>query len=102
VESTVYVNKAARGRGVGRQLLSALIAQCEAGGWRQMVAVIGGSDNAASIGLHGSMGFAHRGVMQAVGFKHGDWVDTVVMQRPLGEGSRTLPEWGARHDQGRY
>lgn len=92
VESSVYVDGAARGQGVGRLLLTRLIARCEAAGWRQMVAVIGGSGNAASIGLHRAMGFDHRGVMQAVGFKHGAWVDTIVMQRALGAGSGALPD----------
>ena len=91
VESTVYVRKQARGSGVGRALVARLLEVCEAGPWRQIVAVIGDSDNAASIGLHAALGFEHRGVMRGVGFKLGRWVDTVVMQRALGDGDAELP-----------
>ena len=69
--------------GIGRALLAALIARCEAGDWRQMIAVIGDSANAASIGLHAALGFRHVGTLQAVGFKFGRWVDSVLMQRAL-------------------
>ena len=92
VEDSVYVDKAAMGKGVGRALLSALIARCEAGRWRQMVAVIGDSGNVASIRLHESLGFRLVGTLGAVGFKMGRWVDSVLMQRELGAGDRTLPE----------
>ena len=92
VEDSVYIARAARGTGVGRALLTRLLAECEARGLRQMVAVIGNSGNAGSIALHRSLGFAEVGVLGSVGFKHGRWIDVVIMQRPLGPGDRTLPE----------
>lgn len=91
VEDSVYLAPEAAGRGIGRALLSALILRCEASGYRQMVAVIGDSANAASIGLHRSLGFEPVGVLRAAGFKFGRWVDSVLMQRALGEGSGSLP-----------
>ena len=91
VENSVYVAQDMQGRGVGRALLATLIARCEAGPWRQMVAVIGDSRNAGSIALHERLGFRLVGRLEAVGFKHGRWVDTVLMQRPLGDGGRRLP-----------
>ena len=91
VENSVYVDPGWRGQGVGRALLSALIERCEAGPWRQMIAVIGDSENAGSIGLHTSLGFRQVGVIQSVGFKLGRWVDTVMMQRALGQGDKTPP-----------
>ncbi|MFG1293383.1 GNAT family N-acetyltransferase [Xanthobacter versatilis] len=92
VENSIYVAPAAQGRGVGRALLEALIAACEAAGFRQMVAVIGDSANAGSIGLHRACGFADIGILPATGLKFGRWIDTVLMQRPLGQGSDTVPE----------
>lgn len=92
VENSVYVAEGLGGRGIGRTLLGALIARCEAGPWRQMIAVIGNSGNQASINLHKSLGFAMVGTLSAVGFKHGRWVDTVLMQRAVGAGSGTLPQ----------
>lgn len=91
IENSVYVADGMGRRGIGRLLLSALIERCEAGKWRQMVAVIGNSGNAGSIALHRSLGFQPVGTLRAVGFKFGGWVDTVLMQRELGGGSRTLP-----------
>ncbi len=91
IENSVYVAPGHRGEGVGHALLSALIERCEQGPWRQMIAVIGDTGNAGSIRLHASLGFRKVGVVQSVGFKHGRWVDTVIMQRELGEGDRTLP-----------
>jgi phosphinothricin acetyltransferase len=91
LEDSVYVRPGCEGRGVGRLLLAELIARCEAGPWRQMLAVIGDSGNAASIGLHRRLGFADAGLLRAVGFKFGRWVDTVLMQRPLNEGQDALP-----------
>lgn len=90
IEDSVYVAEGMQGRGIGRALLSALITRCEAGPWRQMIAVIGNSDNAGSIALHYNLGFRHAGTLEAVGFKLGRWVDTVLMQRALGPGSGTL------------
>ncbi len=91
VEDSVYVAPGAVGHGFGRQLLTRLVAECERLGYRQMLAVIGDSANAASIELHRACGFAHSGTLLSVGFKFGRWVDSVVMQRPLGQGDRTLP-----------
>jgi len=87
VENSIYVAAEAHGRGVGRALLKALIARCTDQGFRLMVAVIGDSDNAASIGLHAACGFAPAGLLPNVGWKHGRWVDSVLMTRPLGEGA---------------
>lgn len=91
VENSVYVREGLRGRGVGRALLGALIGRCEQGPWRQMVAVIGDTGNAASIGLHEAFGFRRAGTLRAVGFKFGRWVDSVIMQRPLGAGDLSGP-----------
>lgn len=91
LENSVYVAEGLAGRGIGRALLAALIARCEAGPWRQMIAVIGNSGNAASITLHKSAGFEPVGVLRSVGFKHGRWVDVVLMQRALGPGDRAAP-----------
>lgn len=91
-ENSVYVAPDANRGGVGRALLAALIARCEAQGLRLMVAVIGDSGNAPSIGLHRSLGFEHAGLLKATGWKHGRWVDTVLMTRPLGPGAMTSPE----------
>lgn len=91
VEDSIYLGEGLGGRGIGRLLLSALIAACEQGPWRQMVAVIGDSGNAASIALHARAGFRMTGTLEAVGFKLGRWVDTVLMQRPLGPGRDSPP-----------
>lgn len=91
VEDSVYIADGLAGRGIGTALLRGLIARCEAGPWRQMLAVIGDSDNAGSIRLHSSLGFATVGTLPNVGFKFGRWVDSVVMQRALGHGGRTQP-----------
>ena len=78
--------------------MSVLIERCAAQGYRQMVAVIGGSDQWPSIGLHAALGFSKVGALPAIGFKFGAWVDTVLMQRPLGEGADTPPaEIGGKH-----
>jgi phosphinothricin acetyltransferase len=91
LEDSVYVRDGCAGRGIGHMLLAELITRCERGPWRQMVAVIGDSANAASIGLHRKLGFREIGTLEAVGFKFGRWVDSVLMQRPLGQGSKTQP-----------
>ncbi len=91
VENSVYADLEMTGRGVGRALLSELITTCEALGLRQMIAIIGDSGNAASIGLHAALGFEQTGILRGVGFKAGRWVDTVIMQRVLGDGESTLP-----------
>lgn len=86
VENSVYVAPDAQGRGAGRALLSRLVAEAEALGFRQMIAVIGDSENHASIRLHAALGFAHAGALRAVGWKHERWLDSVLMQRALGAG----------------
>jgi len=91
VEDSVYVAKEALGRNVGNALVSELIERCTALGFRQMIAVIGDSANHASIRLHARFGFRHAGTLEAIGFKLGRWVDSVLMQRALGEGASTLP-----------
>jgi L-amino acid N-acyltransferase YncA len=92
VENSVYVRPDQAGRGLGRRLLEELITQATASGFRQMVAVIGDSHNAASIALHAACGFRPVGVLTAVGWKHGTWLDTVLMQRALGPGDARPPE----------
>jgi L-amino acid N-acyltransferase YncA len=91
VEDSVYIDPTCTGRGIGRRLLRAVIDTCEKANFRQMIAVIGDSANAASIGLHRGCGFERMFVFVGTGFKHGRWVDTVFMQRALGEGDRSLP-----------
>jgi L-amino acid N-acyltransferase YncA len=92
VEDSVYVAPAALRRGLGRALLAELVVRCAALGYRQMVAVIGDSDNAGSVGVHRALGFAEAGRLPAVGFKFERWVDIVLMQRALGPGDASLPE----------
>jgi L-amino acid N-acyltransferase YncA len=91
VENSVYLQPDIHRRGIGLQLLQRLIAECEARGYRQMIAVIGDSANASSIGVHTKCGFQMIGTHPNVGFKFGRWLDTVMMQRALGEGGSTLP-----------
>jgi L-amino acid N-acyltransferase YncA len=91
VEDSVYIAAEAQGRGVGRALLQALIEAAEARGYRQMIAVIGDSEQTASVTLHAALGFAFIGTFSNVGFKFGRWLDTVLMQRPLGPGSTATP-----------
>jgi phosphinothricin acetyltransferase len=92
LEDSVYVAPGLGGRGVGGALLAALIARCEAGRWRLMVAIIGDSGNAASIALHRRYGFEPVGTLRSVGFKFGRWVDTPIMQRALGPGDSLPPD----------
>jgi phosphinothricin acetyltransferase len=89
VENSVYVHSDMHGRGIGRALLEEVIVQSAARGYRQMVAVIGDSANAASIALHRASGFEMVGTLRSVGWKHGRWLDTVLMQRALGAGDTT-------------
>jgi L-amino acid N-acyltransferase YncA len=91
IEDSVYVAPKFQRQGLGRLLLARLIEAAETRGFRQMIAVIGDSANAGSIALHAAAGFRGIGVVQAVGFKHGRWLDTVLMQRPLGRGDATAP-----------
>jgi L-amino acid N-acyltransferase YncA len=94
VENSVYLQPDIHRRGIGRQLLQRLIAESEARGYRQMIAVIGDSANAGSIGVHTRCGFQMIGTHPNVGFKFGRWLDTVMMQRALGDGADTLPAEG--------
>lgn len=91
VENSVYIDPTMQRRGIARALMGALIEGCTAAGARQMVAVIGDSANAASIGLHARLGFRPAGALPSVGYKFGRWVDSVIMTRPLGEGDRSAP-----------
>jgi phosphinothricin acetyltransferase len=92
VENSVYVSPAAHRLGVGRALLAELVAIAERLGFRQMIAVIGDSGNAGSIGLHRALGFTFCGTIHSVGYKHGRWLDSVIMQRALGPGDTTPPD----------
>jgi L-amino acid N-acyltransferase YncA len=94
VEDSIYVDPNAVGRGVGRRLLERLLEACAACGCRQMVAVIGDTDNRASIGLHEACGFTRVGTLPSVGFKFGRWVDSVLMQRGLADSDRSPPGAG--------
>ena len=91
VENSVYLRPAIHRRGVGFQLMQRLIAECEARGYRQMIAVIGDSAQRPSIALHEACGFKYVGTLEAVGFKFGRWLDSVLMQRALGQGAETSP-----------
>ena len=92
VENSVYLRPEAAGRGLGTRLLDALIAACATRGFRQMVAVVGDSANLASIRLHERLGFRPVGVLRSVGYKHGRWLDTVLLQRALGTGDAAPPD----------
>ncbi len=87
IEDSIYLHPGYLRRGIGAKLLDELVRQCERGGWRQLIAVIGDSGNAASIRLHETAGFRHIGVFQSVGWKFSRWLDTVLMQRQLGPGN---------------
>ncbi|WP_112661828.1 GNAT family N-acetyltransferase [Microvirga flavescens] len=91
VEDSIYVAEEARRQGVGRKLLEALISECEAQDFRLMVAVIGDEESHGSIGVHKSLGFEHVGIFKGIGYKHGRWLSTVLMQRPLGPGVSQPP-----------
>jgi L-amino acid N-acyltransferase YncA len=91
VEDSVYVAPEFHRKGIGRLLLTRLVTQAEALGFRQMIGVIGDSANTASVAVHAAVGFRLIGTFQSIGFKHGRWLDTVVMQRQLGPGDATPP-----------
>ena len=91
VENSIYLKPAIHRRGIGLLLLQRLLRECEARGYRQVVAVIGDSANAGSIGVHGKCGFQMIGTHPNVGLKFGRWLDTVMMQLALGEGATTVP-----------
>ena len=90
-EDSIYVKQGEQRKGVGRAILKELIARCEALNYRQLSAVIGDSANAASIGVHASLGFVRAGLLRSTGYKFGRWVDSVYMQLPLGTGDGTKP-----------
>jgi L-amino acid N-acyltransferase YncA len=91
LEDSIYIDQAEVGRGLGRALLTSLLDRCTELGYRQMIAVIGGSATWPSLRLHSGLGFTRIGVLPAVGFKFGHWVDIVLMQRALGPGATTAP-----------
>lgn len=91
LEDSIYVKDSHHRKGIGRAILVELILRCEQLNYRQLTAVIGDSAQSASIGLHASLGFVRAGVLRSVGYKFGRWVDTVIMQRPLGTGDGTPP-----------
>lgn len=95
IEDSVYVAPEAKGKGIGKALLAALIGECRKLGYHQIVAVIGdGQGNKGSVALHESLGFEHSGSIKGSGFKHGRWVDTVIMQLALNGGADELPDHG--------
>ena len=91
-EDSVYVAPDAQGKGYGRAALEAVIAACETMGLRQLVAVIGDSQNTGSVRLHQALGFEPIGALPSVGFKHGRWLDVVMMQKPLNGGDARDPD----------
>jgi L-amino acid N-acyltransferase YncA len=97
LEDSIYLDRAEVGRGIGRALLTELLDRCTALGYRQMVAVIGGSDQWPSVRLHAALGFTRIGILPTVGFKLGNWVDVVLMRRALGLGAKTPPESDPPH-----
>jgi L-amino acid N-acyltransferase YncA len=91
VEDSVYVRDDVRGQGVGKALVAELLRLAEARGYRQMLALIGDSENTGSIGMHASLGFLRVGVFRATGLKFGRWLDVVMMQKTLGAGDADVP-----------
>jgi phosphinothricin acetyltransferase len=91
VEDSIYIDPTMHRRGIGRALLERLLVESEAEGFRQMLAVIGDSNQTSSIELHRALGFRMVGTFEAVGYKFGRWLDSVLMQKPLGKGATTIP-----------
>jgi phosphinothricin acetyltransferase len=91
-EDSIYLHPDAAGQRIGTKLLTELMKQAEATGLRKLIAVIGDSANARSIGVHRAVGFRHVGTIQSCGWKFGRWLDIVMMEKSLGDGSRTAPE----------
>jgi phosphinothricin acetyltransferase len=96
IEDSVYIADGQTGRGIGSALLGELIARCERGPWRQMIAIVGDSANSGSIALHRRFAFELAGTLRSVGFKFDRWVDTPILQRGLGLGDEQLPETDER------
>ncbi len=94
-EDSIYLDPAAAGQRIGNKLLGELVKQAEAAGIRKLIAVIGDSGNVRSIGVHRAVGFRHVGTIEACGWKFGRWLDIVLMEKSIGEGSRTAPEASA-------
>jgi L-amino acid N-acyltransferase YncA len=94
-EDSIYLHPDAAGQGLGKQLLAALMHRAQEAGTRKLIAVIGDSGNAGSIGVHRALGFKHVGTIQACGWKFGRWLDIVLMEKSLGEGDSTPPQEGA-------
>lgn len=92
IEDSIYLADGESGKGIGQLLLAALVKRCEQGPWRQMIAVIAGTQNESSIILHRKLGFSHVGTQPDTGYKFGQWIDVVFMQRALGPGASTPPE----------
>ena len=92
LEDSLYLRADATGQGLGRLLLAELITRCEALGARQMLAVIGDSQNLGSVNVHRTLGFAHVGAMKSAGWKFDRWLDVVIMQKALGQGDTTDAE----------
>lgn len=91
LEDSIYIDPAAQRQGVGKALLRHVIDWAETHGYRQLIAMVGDSNNQGSLKVHQQVGFREIGTLKDVGFKHGRWLDTVVLQRNLGEGNSTLP-----------
>ena len=94
-EDSIYMHPEVAGKGLGRQLLTELVRQAEAAGVRKLLAVIGDSANAGSIGVHRALGFTQAGVIRSCGWKFERWLDIVIMEKAIGEGDRTPPPAGA-------
>lgn len=94
-EDSIYLHPDAAGKGIGRQLLTALMHQAEAAGVRKLIAVIGDSGNAGSIGVHRTLGFQQVGVIKSCGWKFDRWLDIVLMDKAIGAGDSTHPQGGA-------
>ncbi len=92
IQDSIYMADGEAGKGIGQQLLSALLERCEKGPWRQIIAIIAGTQNQDSIALHRKLGFAHVGTQPDTGYKFGQWIDVVFMQRALGPGGSLPPE----------
>ena len=90
-EDSIYLHPDVAGQGLGKQLLTALVGQAEAAGIRKLIAVIGDSNNAGSVGVHKALGFEQVGVIKSCGWKFGRWLDIVLMEKPLGEADRSAP-----------